>query len=212
MATWFGTLVLIGAAPASAADPLPSWNDGPAKQAIVAFVARVTTEGSRDVVPPAARVAARGFKTYIVSGGGVELIRVFAGRVYGVPPEQVIGSTIRTRYEVRAGGPVLVRLPEIDFVDDRAGKSVAIHKVIGARPVMAFGNSDGDFAMLEWTTAGAGPRFGMLVHHTDAARESAYDRDSHFGRRVRALDEAPRRGWTVVDMKGDWKAVFPFMP
>ena len=152
---------------------------------------------------------ANGFKTFIVSGGGVEFMRVFAERVYGIPPEQVIGSSIRTKYEVRDGKPVIARLPELDFIDDKAGKPVGIHKFIGRRPVLAFGNSDGDFQMLEWTTAGDGARLGLLVHHTDAEREYAYDRDSSIGRLARGLDEADARGWIVVDMKRDWARVFP---
>jgi phosphoserine phosphatase len=156
-----------------------------------------------------AYLRANGFKTYTVSGGGVEFVRVFAERVYGVPPEQVVGSTIKSKYEVRDGKPVLVRLPEIDFIDDKAGKPVAIGKIIGRRPVMAFGNSDGDFEMLEWTTAGSGARFGLFVRHTDAEREYAYDRRSHFGKLDRGLDEAPRRNWVVTSIKDDWKTVFP---
>ncbi len=310
------------AAPLCAADPLPSWNDGPAKKAILEFVSRVTKEGGPEFVRPAERIAtfdndgtlwcehpmyvqlafaldrvkaladkhpdwkdkepfksvlagdlkgvaasgergmvelimathagmttrdfetiardwlattkhprfgrpytecvyqpmlevlaylrANGFKTYIVSGGGVELMRVFTERVYGIPPEQVVGSTIETKYELRDGKPVLFRLPKVDFVDDKAGKPVGINKFIGRRPIMAFGNSDGDFEMLEWTTAGPGARFGLIVHHTDAEREYAYDRDSPFGRLARALDEAPKRGWVVADMKRDWKVVFPW--
>jgi phosphoglycolate phosphatase-like HAD superfamily hydrolase len=304
-----------------AADPLPSWNDTATKQAVTAFVAKVTKEGSPDFVPVPERVAvfdndgtlwceqpvyvqvafaldrvkalaekhpewkekqpfkavlegdhkalaaagekglveiiaathtgmtidefeaavrdwiatakhpkyqrpytecvyqpmlellaylrANGFKTFIVSGGGVDFMRVFAERVYGVPPEQVVGSTGKTRYEVRDGKPVLVRLPEIDFIDDKAGKPVGIHKLIGRRPVMAFGNSDGDFEMLEYTTAGKGARFGLFVHHTDAEREFAYDRKSHIGKLDRGLDEAAKRGWVVASMKDDWKTVFP---
>ncbi len=152
---------------------------------------------------------ANGFKTFIVSGGGVDFLRVWAEAVYGVPPEQVVGSSITTGYEVRAGEPVLIKLPEIDFIDDKAGKPVGIHSHIGRRPIAAFGNSDGDFQMLEWTTAGDGARLGVLIHHTDADREWAYDRDSHVGRLDRGLDEAADRGWVVVDMKEDWKAVFP---
>jgi phosphoserine phosphatase len=148
-------------------------------------------------------------KTYIVSGGGVEFMRVFSEQVYGVPPEQVIGSSIAARYEVRDGMPVIVRLPELHFIDDKAGKPVAIHRHIGRRPIMAFGNSDGDFEMLEWTTSGSGPRFGLLVHHTDSVREWAYDRASHIGRLDRALEEARSRSWTVVDMKTDWFEIFP---
>jgi phosphoserine phosphatase len=152
---------------------------------------------------------ANGFRTYIVSGGGVEFVRVFSEQAYGIPPEQVIGSSIRTRYEVRNGQPVLVRLPEIDFIDDKAGKPVAIQKFIGKRPIAAFGNSDGDFEMLEWVTSATGPRLGLIVHHDDADREFAYDRASPVGRLDRALDEAPRRGWTVTSIKSDWKTVYP---
>jgi phosphoserine phosphatase len=150
-----------------------------------------------------------GFKTFIVSGGGVEFIRAFADKVYGVPPEQVIGSTIKTKFEVRDGKPVLVRLGEIDFIDDGPGKPVGIQTRIGRRPVMAFGNSDGDFQMLEYTTAGPGARFGLYVHHTDAVREYAYDRNSPIGRLARGLDEAAKRGWVVTSMKDDWKTIFP---
>ena len=307
-----------------AQDPLPSWNDGHAKQRIVAFVAAVTDKASRDFVPPADRIAVfdndgtlwseqpvyvqfafvvdrlkamapqhpewktqqpfkgvldgdlkaaaaagekgllqlmmathagmtsdefaqtvkdwlasarhprfkrpytelvyqpmlellaylrkAGFKTYIVSGGGVEFMRVFAEQRYGVPPEQVVGSTIRTKYEVRNGTPVIVRLPEVDFIDDGAGKPVGIHKFIGKRPIAAFGNSDGDFEMLEWVTTAPGPRLGLIVHHDDATREFAYDRRSPIGRLERGLDEGPRRGWTIASMKGDWKRIFPFEP
>jgi phosphoglycolate phosphatase-like HAD superfamily hydrolase len=152
---------------------------------------------------------ANGFKTYIVSGGGIEFLRVFSERAYGIPPEQVIGSSIKTRYEARNGQPVLVRLPEIDFIDDKAGKPVGIQKFIGKRPIAAFGNSDGDFEMLEWVTSATGPRLGLIVHHDDADREFAYDRASSVGRLDRALDEAPRRGWTVTSIKSDWKTVYP---
>jgi hypothetical protein len=157
-----------------------------------------------------AYLRANRFKTYIVSGGGIEFMRPWVEKVYGIPPEQVVGSSIKVKYEVRDGKPVLVRLPEIDFIDDKAGKPIGIHKYIGRRPVMAFGNSDGDFEMLEWATAGTGPRFGLIVHHTDADREWAYDRKSHVGRLDRALDEAPKRGWVVTSMKSDWKRVFAF--
>ena len=302
-------------------DPLPSWNDGPAKSTITDFVQRVTTEGNTGFVPPAQRIAvfdndgtlwseqpayiqllfaidrvktlasqypewrttqpfkavldgdmrtlaasgekgmldllmathadmttdefadivrdwittarhpsrqrpytrmvyqpmlelldylrANGFRTYIVSGGGVEFMRVFAEGVYGVPPEQVIGSSITTEFEMRSTGPVLNRLPRIDFFDDKAGKPVAIHKFIGRRPIAAFGNSDGDLQMLQWTDAGDGARLMVIVHHTDDRREWAYDRDSHIGRLDRALDEADQRGWTIVDMKRDWRVVYP---
>ena len=156
-----------------------------------------------------AYLRAHDFKTYIVSGGGIEFMRPWTERVYGIPPEQVIGSSIKTQYEVRDGKPVLARLPELNFIDDKAGKPIGIQAHIGRRPLMAFGNSDGDFQMLEWTTAGKGPRFGLLVHHTDAVREVAYDRTSHIGKLDRALDEAPKRGWTVVSMKDDWMQIFP---
>jgi hypothetical protein len=152
---------------------------------------------------------ANGFRTYIVSGGGVEFLRVFAEERYGIPPEQVIGSSIRTKYEVRNGQPVMVRLPELDFIDDKAGKPVGIHKFIGKRPIAAFGNSDGDFEMLEWSTAAPGARLGLIVRHDDAEREFAYDRKSHVGRLERGLDEGPQRGWTIVSMKNDWKRVYP---
>lgn len=152
---------------------------------------------------------ANGFKTFIVSGGGVEFMRVFAERTYGIPPEQVVGSTGVVKFELRGGKPVLVKEPQVEFVDDGPGKPVGINRFIGRRPIMAFGNSDGDLQMLQWTTAGDGPRFAMLVHHTDAEREYAYDRDSHVGRLDKALDEARARRWTVVDMKDDWRVVFP---
>ncbi len=305
----------------AAADPLPSWNDGAAKQAIVMFVVKVTTEGSTDFVPPAERIAvfdndgtlwaeqpvyfqlqfaldrvremaperpewktkepfkyllagdmqkfmaggerslvsvveashsgittdefntvvkdwfdttrhpktnlpytrmvyqpmlellaylrANGFKTFIVSGGGVEFMRTFAEEVYGIPPQQVIGSQGKLKYEVRNGVPVLVKLPEVQFVDDREGKPAGIQTFIGRRPIAAFGNSDGDLQMLEWTTAGSGARFGLIVHHDDAEREWAYDRDSHIGQLDKAWDEANARGWTVVSMKDDWNRIFP---
>jgi hypothetical protein len=136
-------------------------------------------------------------------------MRPWAERVYGIPPEQVVGSRAKVKYDVRNGTPVLLRLAEIDLNDDKAGKPVGIHQVIGRRPVMAFGNSDGDFEMLEWTTSASGPRFGAIVHHTDADREWAYDRESHIGRLVRGLDEGPKRGWTIIDMKQDWKTIHP---
>jgi phosphoserine phosphatase len=309
------------AAPLRADEVLPSWNDGASKQAIIAFVTKVTTAGGPDYVKPEERVAvfdndgtlwtewpaytqllfaldrikalaprhpewrrtqpfkaalagdvktlaasgdkalmeimatthagdtpeafqaivadwlataespkfkahydrlvyqpmlellaylrANGFKTYIVSGGGVEFMRAFAERVYGVPPEQVVGSSVATKFEDADGRPVLKREAKIGFIDDKAGKPVAINAHIGRRPIAAFGNSDGDFQMLEWTTAGAGPRFGLIVRHDDEAREAAYDRASPVGRLDRALDEAPKRGWSVVSMKKDWKTVFP---
>ena len=310
-----------GVQPAAATDPLPSWNDGTAKQQIRDFVSRVTDPQSPDFVPEPERIAvfdndgtlwaeqpayfqllfiidrvkalapehpewkstqpfqavlegdmkalaasgehgllelamathagmtttefeaiagdwiatarhpqtgrpytkmvyqpmlelldylrANGFKTFVVSGGGIEFMRPWTEKVYGIPPEQVVGSSITTAYEVRDGVPVLVRQPKIDFIDDKEGKPVGINSHIGRRPIAAFGNSDGDFQMLEWTTAGAGARLGVLIHHTDAEREWAYDRDSHIGRLDRGLDEAAARGWVVVDMREDWKAVFP---
>ncbi len=305
-----------------AQDPLPSWNDGPARKAIIAFVEKVTKEGSPDFVPVPERIAtfdndgtlwaeqpmyfqflfaldrvkalapqhpewktkepfasllkgdlkgalaggeramleivmathagmttaefetivrdwiatakhpktgrlytemvyqpmlellaylrANGFKTFIVSGGGIEFMRPWTEKVYGIPPEQVIGSSIKTKFEMRDGKPVLVRLPEVNFIDDKAGKPVGINQQIGRRPIAAFGNSDGDLQMLQWTAAGTGPRFMGLVHHTDAAREWAYDRKSAIGRLDKALDEAQAKGWTVVDMKNDWKRIFAF--
>ena len=303
-------------------DPLPSWNDGKAKQSIVAFVEKVTKPGSPDFVPVAERIAtfdndgtlwseqpmyfqlaftldrvkalapqhpewkdkepfasllkgdvkgalaggepaifqivmathagmttaefeqivkdwiatakhptkkrfytemvyqpmlellaylrANGFKTFIVSGGGIEFMRPWAEKVYGIPPEQVVGSSIKTKFELRDGKPVLVRLAEINFIDDKTGKPVGINQHIGRRPIFAFGNSDGDQQMLEWTAAGSGISFMGLVHHTDAEREWAYDRTSHIGTLDKALDEALAKGWTVVDMKKDWKVIFPF--
>jgi hypothetical protein len=304
-----------------AADPLPSWNDGPSKKAVIEFVTKVTKESSPEFVPVKERIAtfdndgtlwveqpmytqlafaldrvkalasqhpdwkekqpfktvldgdvkgmaaagqkglveiimathagmtteesenmvknwlatarhprfqrpytecvyqpmlellaylrANGFKSYIVSCGGVEFLRPWSEKVYGVPPEQVIGSSIKVKYELHDGKPVLVRLPEIDFIDVKTGKPVGIHKFVGRRPITAFGNSDGDFEMLQWVTAGKGPRLGLIVHHTDAEREYAYDRKSPFGRLDRGLDEASKRGWVLTDMKTDWKTVFP---
>lgn len=303
------------------ADPLPSWNTGPTKKAIVSFVEKVTTANSADYVPPAERIAtfdndgtlwgeqpmyfqlyyaidrvkalapqhpdwqntepfasvlkddmnsvmasgtkgllqilaathsgmtteefsdsvsqwiatakhpksgkpfssmiyqpmlellaylrANDFKTYIVSGGGIEFMRPWAERTYGIPPEQVVGSSLKMKYEVRDGRPVLVKLPELDLNDDKEGKPVGIQAHIGRRPVFAGGNSDGDYQMLEWTTAGAGPRFGLIVHHTDADREVAYDRESHIGKLDKALDDAKSKGWIVVDMKNDWSTIYP---
>jgi phosphoserine phosphatase len=153
---------------------------------------------------------ANGFKTYIVSGGGVDFMRPWAEAVYGVPPEQVIGSSLATAYEVRDGKPAIVRQPKVGFIDDKEGKPLAIQHHIGRRPLAAFGNSDGDFQMLEWTTAGAGARLGLIVHHDDDAREWAYDRESPIGRLQRGLDEAGQRGWIVASIKHDWKRVFAF--
>ncbi len=302
--------------------PLPSWNDGPSKQAITDFVARVTRQGGPDFVPPPERIAtfdndgtlwvehpmytqlafildrvkvlapqhpewattqpfkavlegdmktlmaagerglvelgmathagmttaefekivtdwittarhprfkrlyielsylpmiellaylrANGFKTFIVSGGGVEFMRPWTERVYGMPPEQVVGSSIKTKFQMRDGQPELFRLPEVNFVDDGPGKPVGINEYIGRRPIAAFGNSDGDLEMLQWATLTGGPRLGLIVHHTDAEREYAYDRDTSFGRLDKALDAAAVNKWTVVDMKNDWKRIFAF--
>jgi phosphoglycolate phosphatase-like HAD superfamily hydrolase len=157
-----------------------------------------------------AYLRANGFKTYIVSGGGVEFMRPWAERVYGIPPEQVVGSSAVVRFEMRPTGPVLIKEPKVEFIDDGPGKPVGINRFIGRRPVFAFGNSDGDHQMLQYTAAGAGLRFVGIVHHTDAEREWAYDRQSHVGKLDKALDEAVARGWTVVDMKKDWKRIYPF--
>jgi hypothetical protein len=308
-------------------DPLPSWNDGPAKQAIVSFVERVTTEGGPDFVPPAERIAtfdndgtlwceqpmyfqglfafdrikaiapqhpdwkdnepfksvmtgdmkglaesgkkglleviavthagmtvsefhglvrdwmrtarhprfkrpynqciyqpmvevlrylrANGFKTFIVSGGGVEFMRPWVEEAYGIPPEQVVGSSGVVKFEMRGDEALLMKEPKVEFIDDGPGKPVGINRFIGRRPLMAFGNSDGDLQMLQYTTAKEPsepgrprPRFALIVHHTDADREYAYDRDSHIGKLDKALDEAKTRGWTVVSMKDDWKTIF----
>jgi len=314
-------IFVISPALAQETDPLPSWNDGPTKQAIVDFVTNVTEPESGDYVPPADRIATfdndgtlwleqpmytqlafvfdrvkelapehpewkdtqpfkavlegdmkalaasgekgiaqlvaathagmspeefqqivgdwldtakdkrfergytklvyqpmlellsylrgKGFTTYIVSGGGIEFVRNFSEPVYGIPPAQVVGSSIKTKYEVVDGKPTLIRLPELNFIDDKEGKPVGINSHIGQRPIAAFGNSDGDYQMLDWTTAGEGARLGLIVHHTDAEREYAYDRESPFGRLDKALDDAPGKGWVVVDMKNDWKEVFP---
>jgi haloacid dehalogenase-like hydrolase len=150
-----------------------------------------------------------GFKTFIVSGGGIEFMRPWSERVYGVPPEQVVGSSIKTRFEMRQGRPELFRLPEVNFIDDKAGKPVGINEFIGRRPIAAFGNSDGDLEMLQWTTMSGGRRLGLIVHHTDAEREYAYDRDTEFGKLDKALDAAAVNKWTVADMKKDWKVIFP---
>jgi hypothetical protein len=151
-----------------------------------------------------------GFKTFIVSGGGVEFMRPWTERVYGVPPEQVVGSSIKTKFQMRDGRPELFRLPEVNFVDDGAGKPVGINEFIGRRPIAAFGNSDGDLEMLQWTTMSGGVRLGLIVHHTDAEREYAYDRNTSFGRLDKALDVAATNHWIVVDMKNDWKRIFAF--
>ena len=306
---------------ARAADPLPSWNEGAAKESITAFVEKVTKEGSPDFVPVPERIAvfdndgclwgeqpmyfqaffaldrvkalapqhpewkekepfasilkgdvkaalaggekalvelvmathagltteefekavtdwittakhpktgklftemvyqpmlelltylrANGFKTFIVSGGGIEFMRPWTEKTYGIPPEQVVGSSGGLKYELRDGKPVLLKLPELAHNDDKEGKPVGIQRHIGRRPIAAFGNSDGDFQMLEWTTAGKGARFGLIVHHTDGEREVAYDRESHIGRLDKGLDAAKAKGWTVVSMKSDWAKIHP---
>ena len=152
---------------------------------------------------------ANGFKTFIVSGGGVEFMRGFAEKAYGIPPEQVVGSAGVTKFELREGVPVLIKEPKVEFIDDGPGKPSGINNFIGRRPIFAFGNSDGDQQMLEWTAAGPGARFIGIVHHTDAAREWAYDRQSHIGKLDKALDEGVAKGWTIVDMKNDWLTVYP---
>jgi hypothetical protein len=158
-----------------------------------------------------AYLRANGFKTFIASGGGIEFMRPWTERIYGVPPEQVIGSSIKTRFEMRDGTPLLFRLPDLNFIDDKTGKPIGINEHIGRRPIAAFGNSDGDLEMLQWTTLGAsGARFGLIVHHTDAEREYAYDRQSHFGKLDVALEAAAVNKWTVADMKKDWKRIFAF--
>jgi len=156
-----------------------------------------------------AYLRANGFKTFIVSGGGIELMRPWVEKVYGIPPEQVVGSSGKVKFELREGKPVLVKLPAVNFIDDKEGKPVGINEHIGRRPVMAFGNSDGDLQMLQWTAGGDGPRLCLYVHHTDAEREFAYDRESHIGQLDKGLDEANAKGWTVVSMKDDWKTIFP---
>ena len=316
-------IVIAGLTTAYAQDPLSSWNDGPTKQAIVAFVEKVTKDGSPDFVPTEERIAtfdndgtlwceqpmyfqmlfaldrvkalapqhpewktkepfasllkgdlkgalaggeramleiivathagmttaefeqivkdwiatakhpkfkrpytecvyqpmvellaylrANGFKTFIVSGGGIEFMRPWTEKVYGIPPEQVVGSSIKTKFEMRDGKPVLMRLPEMNFIDDKTGKPVGINSHIGRRPIAAFGNSDGDQQMLEWTQAGSGARLMMLVHHDDAVREFAYGAESKIGTFSDALmAEAKKNAWTVISMKDDWKAIFAF--
>lgn len=149
------------------------------------------------------------FKTYIVSGGGIEFMRPWVEQVYGIPPEQVVGSSIKTKFEIRGAKPVLVRLAEVNFINDNVGKPVGINQYIGRRPIAAFGNSDGDLQMLQWTAAGDGKRFMLIVHHTDKQREYAYDRNSRIGTLDKALDAAQQGGWTIVDMKNDWEVIYP---
>jgi hypothetical protein len=303
-------------------DPLPSWNDGPAKQAIRAFVAAVTKEGGEQFVPEGGRIAtfdndgtlwteqplyaqgyfaldqiktlapqhpewateqpfaailsgdqeamqqfseedigklmaaahtgmttdefdaqatawahsakspltkhlfiesvyqpqlellaylrANGFQTFIVSGGGIDLMRTFAEEVYGVPPSQTVGSSAKVTYSLEDGSPILTKQPEVNSIDDKEGKPVNIHLHIGQPPILAFGNSDGDQQMLEYTTSGDGPSLGLIIHHDDAVREVAYDRDSKIGKLDTAWDKAAQAGWIVVSMKDDWAQVFPF--
>src|SRR5262245_14487694 len=156
-----------------------------------------------------AYLRANQFKTFIVSGGGIEFMRPWTEKVYSIPPEQVVGSSIKTKFELRDGKPVLVRLPELNFIDDKEGKPVGIQSHIGRSPIAAFGNSDGDLQMLQWTTAGRGARFALIVHHDDKEREWAYDRKASVGQLDKAWDEAVANGWTVVSMKDDWKTIFP---
>jgi len=153
---------------------------------------------------------ANDFKTFIVSGGGIEFMRPWVEEVYGIPKNQVVGSSIKTKFVFKDGLPVIERLPEIDFIDDKEGKPLGINRFIGRKPVFASGNSDGDLAMLQWTAAGEGKRFVMYLHHTDDVREWAYDRNSSIGRLDKGLDEATEKGWTVIDMKNDWKVIYPF--
>jgi phosphoglycolate phosphatase-like HAD superfamily hydrolase len=157
-----------------------------------------------------AYLRANGFKTFIVSGGGIEFMRPWTEQVYGIPPDLVVGSSIKTEFKMRDGQPELFRLPAIDFVDDGPGKPVGINAHIGQRPIAAFGNSDGDIQMLQWATMSGGRRLGLIVHHTDAAREYAYDRKSHFGKLDKGFDAATINGWTLVSMKDDWKRIFKF--
>ncbi len=151
-----------------------------------------------------------GYKTFIVSGGGVDFMRPWVEQAYGIPPNQVVGSSIKVKYDTLNGKPVLIKLPELNFIDDKQGKPVGIHQHIGKRPVFTVGNSDGDYAMLQWTTTATGyPRFGMIIHHTDSVREWAYDRDSHIGKLEKGLDDAAKYNWKIVDMKEEWKNIYP---
>jgi phosphoglycolate phosphatase-like HAD superfamily hydrolase len=154
---------------------------------------------------------ANGYKTFIVSGGGVDFMRPWVEQAYGIPPDQVVGSSGKVKYDTADGHAVLIKLPEINFIDDKEGKPVGIHQYIGKRPVFTAGNSDGDYDMLQWTSTATGyPRFGMIVHHTDSTREWAYDRQSHIGNLQRGLDDAAKYNWLVVDMKQDWKRIYPY--
>ena len=156
-----------------------------------------------------AYLRAEQFKTFIVSGGGIDFIRVFAEETYGIPPEQVVGTRNKAKYEIRDGTPVIIKLPDLEFIDDGPGKPAGIHLHIGRRPIFAAGNSDGDYQMLEWTTAGDGARFGLILHHDDEQREFSYDRNSEIGRLDKAIDDATGKGWTVADMKTDWNLIYP---
>ena len=156
-----------------------------------------------------AYLRASGFKTFIVSGGGIQFMRPWTERVYGIPPAQVVGSSVVTEFQIKDGKPVLVRMPKINFVNDKAGKPVGIYEHIGRRPILAFGNSDSDMQMIQYTMAGEGRRLGLFVHHTDAEREYAYDRTSHVGTLDKVLDRAKANDWIIVDMKNDWNKVFP---
>jgi len=228
-----------------AAEPLPSWNDGPSKRQIIEFVQAVTDQSSKDFVKPEDRIAVFDndgtmwseqpmyfellfaldevkrnalqhpeWKTtqpsYIVSGGDTAFMRAFAEKVYGIPPEQVIGTTFVTAFQFKDGQASILRTPKLAHNDDGPGKPESIDAVIGKRPILAFGNSDGDLQMLQWTAAGPGKRFMGLVHHTDAQREWAYDRKSDIGRLDKALDEAKNRDWTIVDMTSEWRRVYPY--
>ena len=153
---------------------------------------------------------ANDYKTFIVSGGGVDFMRPWVEEAYGIPADQVVGSSGKVKFEVVDGGPVLKKLPELNFIDDKEGKPVGIHQYIGKRPIFTGGNSDGDYAMLQWTSKGPGPRFGLIIHHTDADREWAYDSVSHIGRLKKGLEDAATYPWTIVDMKSDWKVIYPF--
>jgi phosphoserine phosphatase len=172
------------------------------------FGRRHTVLAYRPMLDVLALLRAHGFKCYIVSGGGIEFMRCFSEAVYGVAPEQVVGSSIVTRYVVEDGRPTLLREAALHFFDEKEGKPVAINAHLGRRPIAAFGNSDGDFAMLEWVTSGPGPRFGLLVHHDDPQREFAYDREAGLARLTRGLDEGPARGWTIASIRNDWAEVF----
>ncbi|MGI9530922.1 HAD family hydrolase [Lutimonas sp.] len=151
-----------------------------------------------------------GFKTYIVSGGGVDFMRAFVTDIYGIPEEQILGSRIKTSFDYNNGAPVIHRLPELDFIDDKEGKPLNIQKIIGKKPVFSSGNSDGDLQMMQWTASNSYKSFMLYVHHTDSIREWSYDRNSHIGKLDKGLDQARRDGWTVIDMKSDWKIIYPF--